>query len=131
MLGEDSPEDVLARGGVRQVITEEVLMGLKKQLINTLIKQELLEYIVDIVRKTRRHKAVLVGAGPRATQSLILACRACAAIQGRDFTTPDDVKFMAVPVLEHRLILRPEFEIEGVSVIEVIEDILKEMVVPR
>jgi MoxR-like ATPase len=62
---------------------------------------------------------------------LILAGRAHAAINGRDFITPDDIKTMALPVLEHRLILRPEYEIEGLTVDEVIGEILKEIAVPR
>ena len=74
---------------------------------------------------------MLVGAGPRATQSLLLASRANAALAARDFVTPYDVKAMAVPVLEHRLILRPEFEVEGLSVTEVIETILQQIAVPR
>jgi MoxR-like ATPase len=131
MLGEDAPEDILTRGEIKQVITPETLTRLRRLLGGTLIKDELIGYIVDIVQSTRKHQAVLVGAGPRATQSLLLSSRASAAIQGRDFVTPDDIKAMAVPVLEHRLILRPEFEIEGLSVLEVIEDILREMVVPR
>jgi len=91
----------------------------------------LLAYIVDVVRASRKHESVLVGAGPRATQSLLLASRAAAAIAGRDFITPDDIKAMAAPVLEHRLILRPEFEIEGVTVSEVIQKILEQVAVPR
>jgi MoxR-like ATPase len=83
------------------------------------------------VRETRRHARVLVGAGPRGTQSLLTAARGLAALSGRDFTTPDDVKDMAVPVLVHRLILRPEFEIEGVTVEEVIHEILERVAVPR
>jgi MoxR-like ATPase len=130
-LREDAPEDILTRGEIKQVITPETLTRLRRLLGGTLIKDELIGYIVDIVQNTRKHQAVLVGAGPRATQSLLLSSRASAAIQGRDFVTPDDIKAMAVPVLEHRLILRPEFEIEGLSVLEVIEDILREMVVPR
>jgi len=74
---------------------------------------------------------VLVGAGPRATQALVMAGRATAAIAGRDFVTPDDLKSMAVPVLEHRLILRPDFELEGLSVGEVIQQILQQVSVPR
>jgi MoxR-like ATPase len=74
---------------------------------------------------------VLVGAGPRATQSLLLAARASAAVAGRDFVTPDDVKAMATAVLEHRLILRPEFEIEGLGIPEVIRGILEQVAVPR
>jgi MoxR-like ATPase len=60
-----------------------------------------------------------------------MAARAYAAISGRDFVTPDDIKMMARPVLEHRLILRPEFEIEGLSVAEVVQQILQQMAVPR
>lgn len=131
MIGNSSPEDILTNGEIRPIITTEVLTGLRKQLGGTLVKEELLGYIVDIVQSTRKHQAVMVGAGPRATQSLLLASRAFAAIQERNFVTPDDIKAMAVSVLEHRLILRPEFEIEGLSVVEVIEDILQGMVVPR
>jgi MoxR-like ATPase len=131
MLGKESPEAVLARGEVSRMVTPETLTSLRRQLGGTLVKEELLGYIVDIIQWTRKHHAILVGAGPRATQALLLSSRAFAAIQGRDFVTPDDIKAMSVPVLEHRLILRPEFEIEGLSVVEVINEILQEMVVPR
>jgi MoxR-like ATPase len=95
------------------------------------MRDDLIGYLVDIVRATRQHESVLVGAGPRATQSLIMATRAYAAISGRDFVTPDDIKAMASPVLEHRLILRPEFEIEGLTVPEVIQQVLQQIAVPR
>ena len=131
MLGKDSPENVLAGGLVKQVLTPDILTKLRESLEDILVKEELNAYIVDIVRKTRTHPSVLVGAGPRATQSLILAARTHAAINGRDFITPDDIKTLALPVLEHRLILRPEFEIEGLTVNEVINEILKEIAVPR
>ena len=76
-------------------------------------------------------ESIMVGAGPRATQSLILAARANAAISGRDFVTPDDIKEMAIPVLGHRLILRPDYEIEGATAAEVIRSLLQEVAVPR
>jgi MoxR-like ATPase len=131
MLGKDSPEAVLAGGTVRAVITDEDLRALRDQLIGITVREELIGYLVDIVRATRQHESVLVGAGPRATQSLLLASRASAALSGRDFVTPDDIKAMATPVLEHRLILRPEFEIEGLTVGEVIQAILEQIAVPR
>jgi MoxR-like ATPase len=131
MLGKDTPENTLARGAVQQIIKPEVLPKLRAALEGILVKQELVSYIVDIVRKTRNHQSILVGAGPRATQALLLSSRALATINGRDFVTPDDIKTMAYPVLEHRLILRPEYEIEGLTVREVIESILKEIAVPR
>jgi len=131
MLGKDSPENVLASGRVKQVITPEILARLRDSLAGILVKDELSAYIVDIVRQTRQHPSIMVGAGPRATQALILAARTHAAISGRDFITPDDIKTMCPAVLEHRLILRPEFEIEGLSVKEVIGEILKGIAVPR
>ena len=131
MLGQESPEAVLAGGAVRQVIGPEELAGLKQALAAVTLRDELLAYIVDIVGETRKHSSVLVGAGPRATQALVLSSRARAALSDRDFVTPDDIKDMAVPALVHRLILRPEFEIEGLSVEEVIRQILQQVAVPR
>ena len=131
MLGKDSPENVLASGLVKQVLTPEILTKLRESLEDILVKEELSAYIVDIVRQTRKHPSILVGAGPRATQSFILAARTHAAINGRDFITPDDIKTLALPVLEHRLILRPEFEIEGLTLNEVVNEILKVIAVPR
>ncbi|MGD8263254.1 MAG: MoxR family ATPase [Desulfobacterales bacterium] len=131
MLGKESPENVLSRGQVKQVLSPEVLTKLRESLNGIRVKEELSEYIVDIVRQTRQHQSVLVGAGPRATQALVLASRTYAAIKGCDYVTPDDIKDMAEPVLEHRLILRPEYEIEGLTVREVIESILKKIAVPR
>jgi MoxR-like ATPase len=113
------------------VVSPGELGRLRKCLETIIVREDLIGYMVDLVRETRRHGSVLVGAGPRATQSLLLASRACAAISGRDFVTPDDVKSMAGPVMEHRLILRPELEVEGLGVPEVIGKILQEVTVPR
>src|SRR5438874_462970 len=131
MLGADSPEAVLASGAVEMVISAEDLANLRQSLEAVVVREEIVAYLVDIVRATREHESVLVGAGPRATQALLLASRAAAALAGRDFVTPDDIKSLAVPVLEHRLMLRPEYEIEGVSVAEVIAKILEQVTVPR
>ncbi|MBV8819909.1 MAG: MoxR family ATPase [Acidobacteriaceae bacterium] len=131
MLGDDSPEATLARGAVEVCARAAELVQLRRCLQDVLIRDELIVYLVDVIRRTRTHESVLVGAGPRATQSLLLACRAAAAIEGRDFVTPDDIREIAIPVLEHRLILRPEFEIEGLSVAEVIRKILADVPVPR
>ena len=131
MLGDDAPEQVLARGQVQPVLDAQALATLRAVLAKVFVKPELLGYLVDIVRATRTHESVLVGGGPRATQALLLGGRAHAAIQGRDYVSPDDIKALAVPVLEHRLILRPEYEIEGHTVPEVIEQILQQVTVPR
>jgi MoxR-like ATPase len=130
-MTKEAPEALLARGAVQAVIQPPDLVALREQLGLVTLREELVGYLVDMVRATRQHESVLVGGGPRATQSLIMAARAYAAMSGRDFVTPDDIKAMALPVLEHRLILRPEFEIEGLSVAEVIQQILQQIAVPR
>lgn len=130
-MTKEAPESLLASGAVQAIIQTGDLQQLKQQLGTVVVRPELLEYLVDVVRTSRQHESVLVGAGPRATQSLLMAARASAALSGRDFVTPDDIKSMAPPVLEHRLILRPEFEIEGLSVPEVIQQVLQQVAVPR
>ena len=89
------------------------------------------KYIVDIVRKTRNHGSVLYGASPRASVALLLCSKALAAIRGRDFSTPDDVRDVAMPVLRHRLALRAEAELDGATADAVIADIVKSVEVPR
>ncbi len=130
-LGAESPEAMLSSGAVRPVLSTVDLARLREQLRGIVVREELLAYLVDIVRGTRQHEGVLVGAGPRATQALLLAGRAHAALAGRDFVTPDDLKRMAIPVLEHRLVLRPELEVEGLSTVEVIDRIVQRVAVPR
>jgi len=131
MLGGDPPEVILKQGGVQNVLPAEELKALREDLNGIVIREELIGYMVDIVSQTRNHESILVGAGPRATQSLLLATRALAALNGRDFVTPDDVKEISPAVLEHRLILRPDFEIEGFTIPEVIQNILRSVGVPR
>ena len=131
MLGKESPEAVLESGAVKQVLSAERIANLRAALQQITVREELIAYIVDLVRATREHEAVLVGAGPRATQSLILASRARAALDMRDFVTPDDVRALAEPVLGHRMVLRPEFEIEGLTITELITRVLESVPVPR
>jgi MoxR-like ATPase len=126
-----TPEAILASDAVEAVISTADLTELRDTLDKITVRPELLDYLVDVVRATRTHNSVLVGAGPRATQALLLGSRARAAIDGRDFVTPDDIKALAAPILEHRIVLRPEFEIEGLSVGEVIARVLEEIAVPR
>lgn len=131
MMQGDSPENALASGAVQAVLGPNQLEDLRRALSYVTIRQEIVAYLVDVVRRTRTGDDVLVGAGPRATQSLLLASRAHAAVSGRDFVTPDDIREMALPVLDHRIILRPESEIEGVTVSEALSRIMKEIPVPR
>ena len=131
MLGTDTPEKALAAGVVKAVLNPGELASLRSTLEEVTVREEIVAYVVDLVRSTRTHESVLTGAGPRATQALLLGARARAAVDGRDFVTPDDVRGLAVPVLAHRIVLRPEYEIEGLTVEETLSRILEQVAVPR
>jgi MoxR-like ATPase len=104
---------------------------MRQALRQVQISDQLLDYAVQVVRRTRADDSILVGAGPRATQSLLRAARVWAALSGRDFVSPDDIRAVSPAVLEHRVILRPEAELEGVRTVEVLDRILHEVPVPR
>jgi MoxR-like ATPase len=130
-LGGEAPEAVLARGDVKPCLAEADLADVRDVLNCVQVSDQLVDYAVQVVRRTRTDDAVLVGAGPRASQSLLRAARAWAALSARDFVSPDDIRAVALPVLEHRLLLRPESELEGVRAAEVLERILHDAPVPR
>ena len=87
-------------------------------------------YMVEIVTQTREHNQVLVGSSPRGSQALLKTSRAAAAMRGRDFVTPDDVKSIANLAVAHRLILKPEHQIKGVNTEDIIKEILRTVPVP-
>lgn len=95
------------------------------------IKDELVAYIASIVHQTRNHGDLFLGASPRASLAILRSSKALAAIRGRDFVTPDDIQFVSYPVLNHRIILTPEREMEGMEVEDVIKEIIKKIEVPR
>jgi MoxR-like ATPase len=99
----------------------------------TLIKlsDPLVDYIVDVVRATREHSSLEVGASTRAANMLAAAARAFAVLQGRDFVIPDDIKFLALPVLRHRLTLSPSAEIEGLTADRILREVLDQTPAPR
>lgn len=88
-------------------------------------------YIVDVVQKTRNHPTILYGASPRASVALLLCAKALAAVRGRDFPTPDDVRDVSMPVLRHRIALRAEAELDGATTDAVISDIIRTVEIPR
>src|SRR5580658_5675199 len=130
-LNEQAPEAVLRRGEVAQCLSELEIGELRTALQMVTVSEQLVEYVVEVVRRTRTDDSILFGAGPRATQALLTGSRAWAALSGRDFVNPDDVRAMASAALEHRLLLRPESELEGVRPGEVLDRILHEVPVPR
>jgi MoxR-like ATPase len=130
-LGTETPEYILNGGTVESVLTDAQIHQMQAALRAITMKDELVSYVVEIVRRSRDLDSIQVGAGPRATQALLLSSRALAAIEGRDYVTPDDVRAMAYPVLSHRIVLRPEYEIEGVTVAEAVNKLLESVAVPR
>lgn len=96
-----------------------------------IIEERLLDYIAQIIQKTRNHVRLFLGGSPRASLSILRAAKAFAAIRGRDFVTPDDIQFVAPHVLNHRLILTPEAEMEGLRMEEIIREIVSSIEVPR
>jgi MoxR-like ATPase len=103
----------------------------RAEIRNMRVEPGVQRYIVDIIRRTRDHAAAHYGASPRAAVALLLCSKALSAIRGRDFTTPDDVRDVARPVLRHRLTLRAEAELDGATPDSVITDILQTAEVPR
>ncbi|MCK6649566.1 MAG: MoxR family ATPase [Bacteroidia bacterium] len=95
------------------------------------IESHLISYIAKIVNQTRNNSSLYLGASPRASLSILTTSKAIAAMRGRDFVTPDDIKFVAIPVLKHRVMLTPEKEMEGSTTTEVIKQIIEKIEVPR
>jgi MoxR-like ATPase len=95
------------------------------------VEPNLISYIAKIVDQTRNNPSLYLGASPRASIAILASAKAIAAMRGRDFVTPDDIKFVAVPVLKHRIMLTPEKEMEGITTNEVIKQILEKIEIPR
>jgi len=107
------------------------LLSLRERVKRVTVLPPVMGYITDIVRRTREHPAIALGASPRASVALFLAARALAGLEARGFVTPDDVQAMALPVLRHRVLLKPEAEIEGATPDACITSILDAVPVPR
>jgi MoxR-like ATPase len=116
---------------IQPVLKAAKVIALRQQIKNQIIEEKLLQFIARLVSQTRNHKSIYLGASPRASLALMNASKATAAMQGRDFVTPDDILSVATPVLRHRIILSPDKEMEGITEDEVIKQIVHSMDVPR
>lgn len=116
---------------VEPILTPQKLDELKKQIQEIRIEEKLLHYIAQIVIKTRNHPHLFLGASPRASLAIMNASKAYAAIKGRDFVIPEDIKRTLVPVIGHRIILSPEREMEGMTAKNIIEMIAQSVEIPR
>ena len=116
---------------IEAVLTPEKLEKLRQQIQEVRVEEKLLQYIAEIVTKTRNHPHLFLGGSPRASLAIMNSSKAYAAIKGRDFVIPEDIKKVLVPVLGHRIILSPEREMEGLSTSNVIEMIAQSIEIPR
>ncbi len=116
---------------VHSIITPDDLRFSQKVIEKVFIKDELLDYIAGIIHSTRNHPDLFLGASPRASLAILRTSKAIAAMRGREFVTPDDIQYVAYPVLNHRIILTPERDMEGVHTRDVIKGIVEKIEVPR
>ena len=119
------------RDTVLAVLSPEDIADCQQRIEQVYIREELLDYIAAIVHNTRNNSDLFLGASPRASLALMKTAKAAAALSGRNFVTPDDIRYVSFPVLNHRVILTPEREMEGYSTREVLDDIVKKIEVPR
>lgn len=116
---------------LQPVLTVAEIEAFREIIQDVHVEPKLFQYIANIIQETRRSGDIFLGASPRASIYLMAAAKALAVMRGRDFITPEDVKFMAFPILRHRIILTPEKEMEGFSADDVIKRIMEKVEVPR
>ncbi len=119
------------RETVHPVLASSDIADCRRRIEQVYIREELLDYIAAIVHSTRNNGDLFLGASPRASLALMKSAKALAAINGRNFVTPDDIRYVVFPVLNHRVILTPDREMEGYHVREVLDDLVKKVEVPR
>jgi len=116
---------------VQSILSPEDIADCQRIIEKVYIREELLDYIAAIVHSTRSNADLFLGASPRASLALMKTAKAVAAMDGRNFVTPDDIRYVSFPVLNHRVILTPEREMEGYTTREVITELVKKVEVPR
>jgi MoxR-like ATPase len=112
-------------------IDPELLKQARQEVRTVKVQESLFTYIVQLVRRTRAWPALSLGASPRAAVSLMVFSKAIAAVDGREYVIPDDVKQSALPVLRHRIVLKPEADLEGITSDQVLQDVLRAVEVPK
>jgi MoxR-like ATPase len=116
---------------IKPVLNADQITSLRQQIKTLIIEEKLLQFIAKLIHQTRNHKSIYLGGSPRASLAIMNASKAIAAMQGRDFVTPEDILESVAPVLRHRIILSPDKEMEGISEDEVIKQIIHGMDIPR
>ena len=128
---EHSLRDAKKTAQINSFLTAEQIAQYQDLVTQVLVEEQLLSYIAQIIVATRNNKFLYLGASPRASISILKASKAFAAMAGRDFVTPEDIKRAAVPVLHHRVIVTPEREMEGLTSADIVKQILESVEIPR
>lgn len=115
----------------KAIATVEDILTLRKQVQTIRVEENIIDYLLNLIERTRQHPDLILGASPRSAVAWLNATKASACILGRDYVTPDDVKEVAAPLLRHRLLLKPEAQLDSVQIDEVIASILEQIPVPR
>ena len=123
--------DTINVNSISSVLSKQQVLELQQLTANLTVDDRVVDYAVNIVRKTREWPGVTVGAGPRGSIALIRAARGMALLQGHDFVTPDDVKGIALAALRHRIVLAPEMEIEGQTEDSILASVIDSVAAPR
>jgi len=121
----------LQAAGIAATVSAQQLGDCRREILGIEVTDDMMKYVAGITRSTREHPSLLLGCSPRASAQLLKAGKVVAAMRGRGFMTPDDVKDIAGPALRHRLLLRPEAEIDGLIPDDVVGEILATVPVPR
>jgi MoxR-like ATPase len=121
----------LEAASLEPVLSPDRLRSAREEIGRVTVDDSIVAYITEVVEATRRSPDLVLGGSPRASIGLLLACKTVAALRGRGYVMPDDVKLLALPVLRHRIILRPEAEIEGLTPQGVLDRVLAAVAVPR
>ena len=129
--GHHNRKGAAAVGDVNPVLTAEQIKNYRSVVQQIHIEENIIRYISQIIQETRNNASLYLGASPRASVAILNSSKAYAALSARDFVTPEDVKFVAVPVLRHRVMLTPEKEMEGITPDEVVKQIIDKIEVPR
>jgi MoxR-like ATPase len=116
---------------IKPVLKGKDIVSLRKQVLGLHVEEKLLIYVAKIIYESRNNKSLYLGGSPRASLAIVNAAKAIAAIKGRDFVTPEDIIYVATPVLRHRIMLTPEKEMEGVTPDDVVAQIVQKIEVPR
>jgi MoxR-like ATPase len=116
--------------GLKTIADVAVLRKMRQTAREVRVEAVILDYIAELVGRTRQHAAVQLGASPRASIALLLCAQVSAAAEGRNFVVPDDVKELAAPVLRHRFVLQPDAELEGLDADQIVQNLLADVPVP-